>query len=182
VSGGPQAEGYLPGLFAGFVGGLVLAKGVAEAKPPIVRMAVVTGVVTVALATSALSLRGVADVRPEIASVVALEDRLSRTYQKAVEQFTRGAMTADALSQVIRRSITPEIQAARARLQALTGVPPEHEAVVASADEYLRLRDESWRLRADGLHQSNMLALRKADAIERASLDAFEKVRPDGAR
>jgi hypothetical protein len=109
---------------------------------------------------------------------VDLEDRTSRAYKAAVDQFKLGAMTAEALAQVINRTIMPELQAARSRLKALAGVPPEHQPLVAHADEYLRLRDESWRLRADGLHQANMLTLRKAESAERQSLEAFERIRP----
>ena len=182
VSGGAQSSSYLPGLFSGFVVGLVLARGAGEQKPPLPRIAAVMGTAAAILVASAVPLRGVADVRPEIARVVALEGQLARTYESAVDQFRRGVMTAEALAQVIHRRITPEIESARARLRALAGVPPEHEAVVAHADEYLRLRDECWRLRADGLHKADMRILRKADAVEKASLDAFDKVRPaDGA-
>ena len=48
--------------------------------------------------------------------------------------------------------------------------------LVESADEYLRLRDASWRQRAAALHKSNMGALRQADKIERASLEAFQRI------
>jgi membrane associated rhomboid family serine protease len=178
LSDGPQRAGYLPGLFSGFVCGLVLARGVGERKPPVRRAAAVTAIALVVLTASAMPLRGVADVRPEIARVVDLEDRTSRAYKAAVDQFKLGAMTAEALAQVINRTIMPELQAARSRLKALAGVPPEHQPLVAHADEYLRLRDESWRLRADGLHQANMLTLRKAESAERQSLEAFERIRP----
>ena len=66
----------------------------------------------------------------------------------------------------------------QARLKALGRVPPEHQQVLASAQEYLRLRDESWRLRAAALHKSSMPALRKAEGAERASLEAFERIKP----
>ena len=86
-------------------------------------------------------------------------------------------MSAEALAQVIDRSIMPELQAARARLKALEGVPPEHQALVAGAEEYLRLRDESWRFRAEGLRRTNMLRLRQAENAERISLEALHRIR-----
>ena len=66
----------------------------------------------------------------------------------------------------------------QARLKTLGRVPPEHQPLLASAEEYLRLRDESWRLRAAALHKSSMPALRKAETAERASLQAFERLKP----
>jgi hypothetical protein len=118
------------------------------------------------------------DVRPEIAQVVALEGRTAGVYEKAVEQFKLGAMTAEALALVIDRTIMPDVQAARARLKALGRVPKEHQPLVANAEEYLRLRDDSWRLRARALRKANMLTLRDADRAEHASLDAFQKIAP----
>jgi hypothetical protein len=100
-------------------------------------------------------------------------------YEKAVGQFKSGGMSSQALAKVIHTAIVPELQAARARLKAVNGVPAEHQPLVASADEYLRLRDESWRLRADALSKSNMGALRAADRSERASLEALERLRSD---
>jgi len=132
----------------------------------------------VIVVASAAMLRGISDVRPEIARVVALESTTAGTYEKAVVQFKNGAMTAQALEKVITQKIVPELKQAHERLKAVNGVPAEHQPLVANAEEYLRLRDESWRLRADALRKSNMLALRAADRSERASLEALEKIRP----
>jgi hypothetical protein len=70
------------------------------------------------------------------------------------------------------------LRQAHARLKAVNGVPAEHRPMVADAEEYFRLRDESWRLRADALRKSNMGALRAADRSERASLEALGRIRP----
>jgi hypothetical protein len=56
-------------------------------------------------------------------------------------------------------------------------VPAEDVHLVARADEYLRLRDESWQLRAKALQRRSMPALRKADQAERASLEALDRIR-----
>jgi len=123
-------------------------------------------------------LRGIADVRPEMERVVAIEGRTAIAYEKAVVQFRKGHMTAKALAQLIDRTIMPELQAASARVKALEGVPAEHQPLVASAEEYLRLRDESWRLRAEGLNTRNLLTLQKAERPERAALEALQRIRP----
>ena len=82
---------------------------------------------------------------------------------------------------MIERKITPELQAMQARLKTLGRVPPEHQPLLGGAEEYLRLRDESWRLRAAALHKSSMPALRKAESAERASLEALERLKPAAA-
>jgi hypothetical protein len=155
----------------------------------------------------ALPLRGVTDVRPEIERVVGLEDRTASAYQTAADRFRNGRITAEALAQLIDRTIEPELRAADARLKAVDGVPREQQPLVASAEEYFRLRYESWRLRAEGLrkpdaltlrdegatemtssessrlrvearHKANALRLGNIDGMERASLEALHRIMP----
>ena len=82
-------------------------------------------------------------------------------------------------------------------------MPQEHQPLVAGAEEYVRLRAESWRLRAEGLRKANMVqkpaktdrapaeslqaearyratmrTLGQAEATERASLEALQRIRP----
>jgi membrane associated rhomboid family serine protease len=166
----------LSGLVAGFAFGLVLASGVTVDKPGFVRLGAAAALTVIIAGVAAFFLRGLADVRPEVARVVAIEGRTTGTYQKGVEQFKLGAMSAEALAKVIDQKITPELTDARARLKNLGRVPPEHKPLVDSAEEYLRLRDASWRQRAAALHKSNMGGLRQADKIERASLEAFQRI------
>ncbi len=168
----------LTALLAGFICGLVFARRVHEQPAPMLHVAAAFGTAVVLVVASAAMLRGIADVRPEIARVVALESSTAGTYEKAVVQFKSGAMTAQALEKVITLKIVPELHQAHARLKAVSGVPAEHKPLVDNAEEYFRLRDESWRLRVDALRKSNMLALRAADRSERASLVALERIRP----
>ena len=165
------------GLMMGIVSGLALTAGFGARKTPAIRSAIAM-VVTLAIAgIFAVPRRGYLDVRPEIERVVAFESRTAGSYDKAVEQFKLGGINADALAQVIDRTILPELRSMRLRLKSLDRVPEQHQSIVASAEEYLRLRDESWRLRAEGLHTHNMLTLRKADRTEGASLDVLETIK-----
>jgi membrane associated rhomboid family serine protease len=163
------------GLGVGIIYGLVLTLQLARAKPSLRRTAATFATTAVVLLAAGALLRGVTDVRPELARLVATEEHTAGIYQKAVNQFRIGAMSARTLAQIIDRSIVPELRAARVRLQAITGIPAKHQPLVASAEEYLRLRDESWRIRSEALHSASMGALRTADRTERASLEALEK-------
>jgi rhomboid protease GluP len=166
----------LVGLALGFVTGLALTKGVSERKPR-ARNVAIAAAATVAIAIVAgMSLRGIRDARPEIAQVMELEERTATAYEEAVGRFRKGRISAQALVDMIERTIVPELEAGRARVEALDGVPAEHQLLVTGAGEYFRLRDESWRLRAEGLKKTNMRRLQEAERATAASLDALRKV------
>ena len=175
------------GLVLGLVAGAFLSRNSIEGHPPASRVCAVGGLALLIAIAAAIPQRGIADVRPEMRRLVAIEERTAHEYDaaaskveynRAANQFRLGAIKAKALAQLIDQSIRPELLKARARLEALSGVPREHQPLVARAEEYLRLRDESWSLRSEALHKASMITLRKADRAERASLDAFEKLKP----
>jgi rhomboid protease GluP len=202
----------ITGLVAGFlsgavVWGLVLASGARDRTPDPRWVAGAMAATVVIAVASAVPLRGIADVKPEMERVVALEDRTSRAYATAAEGFRKGRITADALARLIDRTIMPELQAADARVKAFDRVPPEHQPLVADAEEYLRLRAESWRLRAEGLRRMNAprpreaggtdweagarsrlraetqhnvdgLLRGRAEGTERASLEVLQRIKP----
>jgi membrane associated rhomboid family serine protease len=163
----------LAGLLAGLACGLFLARGVSDGQPPARHVAAAMAVAVVIAVASAVTLRGVTDVRPEIERVVRLEDRTASAYQTAVNQFRRGRITSEAVAQLIDRTIEPELLAADARLKAVNGVPREQQPLVASAEEYLRLRYESWRLRAEGLRKTDLLTLQEARDTGAASSESW---------
>jgi hypothetical protein len=166
----------LTGLAVGLAYGLVWGRRGAEKKTPLYRVAVAACSTAAIAAFFSVPLRGVADVRPEIARIIAMEGRLSALYDAAAQKFKAGRIQAEALIVVIDRTIMPELRAEDLRVKALEGVPREHQPLVAAAEEYLRLRDESWRLRAEGLHKANMKTLQQAEQAERASLEALARL------
>jgi membrane associated rhomboid family serine protease len=168
----------LAGLSTGFVGGLVVARGVTREKPKVRRAAMVMAATTLIAIGGAIPLHGIVDVRPEIARIAAVEERTAGAYDVAVAQFRLGRMSAAKLVEVIDRSILPELQGMYAHLAALRGVTREQMPLVVAAKEYSQLREQSWRRRAEGLRRHSMIMLREADQTERAALDAFEKIRP----
>jgi membrane associated rhomboid family serine protease len=166
------------GLAAGFAGGLIVARNVAQEKAGMPSAALAAAVATVIAFAGAFPLQGIIDVRPELARLAALEERTAGDYDKAVVKYRGGTITEDALIQMIDRTIVPELRKVRAHLAALHGVPSEQAPLVAAASEYCELREQSWRRRAEGLHKLNQRVLRQADEEERAALRAFERFRP----
>lgn len=177
VVAGFDGVGEIAGLAAGFGVGLVLARGVSERTTPALRVAVAMVVVVAIAVASAVLLRGVANVLPEIERVAAVEGQTSTAYEAAVHRFRKGQVTIGALAQLIERTILPELGAARARLKEIRRVPRVHAPLVAGADEYFRLREQSWRVRAEGLRKTNLVTLREADQTERAALDALNRIK-----
>ena len=173
-------EAELAGFAAGFVAGLVLTGDVGERTPAPRRVAAAVAATFSIAAAFAIPLHGLMDVRPEIEWIVRLETGTAARYQSAVEGFRQGVISAKELADVIERNIVPELKRAEARFAALRRVPQEHRTLVARAQEFLRLRDESWRLRVEALQEGNMAALREAEQLETSSLEALETIKPLG--
>jgi hypothetical protein len=176
--------------------------------PPTPRRVLVTAALAlVVIVYRAVPVFGIADVRPEISRIIALEDRTAGVYQTALDRVKKGAMSAEALAQLIDRTIVPELEAADLHLRSIHGVPPEHQGLVAGAEEYLRLRSASWRLYAEGWRSTNRLLRRqrrdgvvlsdaawrtqieeqfranaaahgKAEGTQSASLEALQRIKP----
>src|SRR5207247_669560 len=132
----------------GAAAGIVLTPDIVERTPPIRRTAVASAAALIAIVAWAFPLRGIANVRPEIERVIAVEHHTSDAYDAAVAKFRKGWVSAPALAQLIDQTIAPELQKVRARLETLQHIPHEQQTLVAAADEFLKLRAESWRLRA----------------------------------
>jgi membrane associated rhomboid family serine protease len=171
------ARSELAGLGVGLAGGFVIARGIASGKPAVKRPLALAAAAALIAIAGVMPLQGIVDARPEIVRVAAFEERTAAAYDVAVDKFKRGRLTPEALSQVIDRGILPDLQTMRGRLKALRGVPREQAPMVEAANEYIKLREESWRRRSEALHKRNMKLLHDAEQSERAALDAFQKLR-----
>ena len=165
------------GLCTGLVAGIVLTRQVSDDRIRVRRYAAVTAATAVIVFMAAMAVRVVSDIRPDVAAVMAVEDRTAHAYDAAVQRFQKGRATARDLVQIIEQSIVPELHGASERVGALGNVPPRDEALLAYTRQYLRLREESWRLRAEALRKVSMGELREADKTEQASLRVFDKVK-----
>jgi hypothetical protein len=114
------------------------------------------------------------DIKGEIDKLVETEASTTAAYDTAVAQFRLGTMTAAALAQLIDRRIRPELHVVSMRMLSLDDVQREQLVMLEKAREYLRLREDTWRLRAAALRKRDMAALRRLETSERASLAALE--------
>ena len=204
--GGIEFKAELLSFVVGLVAGLVLTSGARDRRPEQRVFGAVASVMAALAIVAAFPLRGIADVRPEIARVLDVEGRTVPVFRAAEARSAKGQASAKSLVDLIEQQIMPELKAARERLDALRGVPAEHQHFIADAGEYLKLRYESWRLRAEGLrrtaaplrrdqasaglleatwraraeteHRVTQVMLGRAEGTERASLEALHRLRP----
>ena len=168
------------GFAAGLITGLTVARGVNTRRTPAVRMAATVATMCCVAIVTAVPLRGITDARRDIAAVIETEERTAAAFKSALEEYTEGRMTDQALAGVIDRVVVPELRYVSERLSLVdeTMVPSEQRPQIAAAEEYLKLRDESWTLRANALRSGKMSILWIADRKEALSLEAFRRIRP----
>jgi len=144
---------------------------------PLKRIAPITAAVVLVVVAAGIPVRGVIDVRPEIARVAEIEDKTASVYDTAVRQFANGELTLKELVGVIERTILPELRSAQNRLKQLQHVPREQAKLVAEADQYFKLRQESWQARAAGLRRSSLKGMRSPDDTEREARELLDNLR-----
>lgn len=173
---GPGMAADVAGLLTGLAAGMLIARGVTQQTPGVLRSAFVAAAAIALVAVAALPLRGTIDARPALSRIADVETTTTSEYAKALVGFTSGRSSAKALVQVIQSRIIPALKADRARIEALHGVPNEQAPLVAAARRYFDLREASWRRRAEGLLGSNVKTLHDADQAERTALAALEEL------
>ena len=173
---------YITALAGGLIGGILVARDVNYNTPPIRPLATAMGaglaIITVlAVVVMHRPVSPITDVRPDIQRVIAVEHRTSGLYDDAIATFRKGRMTREALVDLIQDTIVPELQTLSARISSLHDVRPEDRPLVATTAEFLKLRDESWRLRARALLNGDISALRLADSKEQSSMEALQRIK-----
>jgi membrane associated rhomboid family serine protease len=173
------AEGFTEsmtwGTLVGLACGAILAFGIDEHKPPVRWLCTSMAATLAIIVVFAAPLRGMADVTREMGAVIELERRTAAAYDAEVVHFRRGRQSAEALAD-IAAGIESDVRQTRASLSAIMNVPPEQQAIVNDALEYLRLREESWHLRVEGLRKGRLPTLQRADRVESDAKRLFDEV------
>ena len=144
-----------------------------HARNRLAQAAAIAVLLVMSVGTIVLTRPGPTDLRPEIERLLAVESETTAIYDAAATQFRRGTLDSESLARLIERKIKPQLQHVRVRLMSIDNVRSDHEPLLEKAREYLRLRDESWRLRAEALHRRDMKSLQRVELTERASLAAL---------
>jgi rhomboid protease GluP len=177
VTAGHAGPLELSGLLVGLMYGFVLVKPAIVEAPSFKRTAPITAALVIIVTGAGIPMRGVIDVRPEIARISEIEEKTASAYDSAVRQFTNGELTLKELVAVIERTILPELRAGQSRLKQLHHVPREQATIVAEADQYFKLREESWQARAAGLRRTSLKGMRSPDDTEREAREVLDNLR-----
>ena len=173
---GLHSDGRFAGLATGFVAGAILATGVADRKPAMRRVWATVGATVGIVILLGAPLRGLDDASAVVAAVIDVEGRTAQEYDAEIARANDGRSSMRERIVLIDQ-IRPQLQALRARLESFDKVPREQQPLATSAIEFLKTRDESWRLRKEALRKSNLQMLRQADSVERISIDRFRKLK-----
>ena len=177
--------GYLPwsaelwGFLLGLATGSALVWRLGESTLAWKRAAPVLAAPFLIALVSLDAFHHVVDVRPAMREVLALEARTSDAYDDAVARFKKGRLNVEHLIVMMETEILPEVQARRAQVASLTGISDEQQPLVDAAQEYLGLREESWRLRAAGLRSNDQQMLSRAEHTRIMGLNALRQIEID---
>ena len=111
-----------------------------------------------------------------IEKIAVVETWTALEYAKGEFEVAQRKRSQKTLVQLIDKTIVPALEADRARIEALHGVPREQRALLADTRDYFELRERSWRRRRAGIAASNATILREAAETERKALDVFDRI------
>ena len=172
---GVATESMTWGLLVGLAGGGMLAFRISAHKPTVRRLCTSLAATLALVVLFAAPLRGMADVSREVARVIELEARTATAYDAEVARFRLGRQSPESLANTAD-AIASDIHAAYASLSSLRNIPAENQPVVDDALAYLQLREQSWRLRVEGLRTRRMPTLQRADRVEHEAKARFAEV------
>jgi len=176
ASGALPAEAEYLGLATGFTCGVLTARPVRLAMPPVRRVATIAAAGAYLAIVAAVPLRGMTDPRPTLATAAEVEERTTAAYDAALKDFRHGRLDKIGLAKVIDGQILPPLRSLRLELQVLGRAPRELKPLVGTAEIYALRRIESWKIRADALRSGNSRGLRDAETVERAALERLRAI------
>ena len=181
VSGGLFSERHLAALTVGVLIGFAGTMKAPETKRPLAPVAAATAAVVALVAFVAVPIYGSINIRAQLADVVRLEDRTAGNYRLALKRFTDKRQPVDAvvLAAAIEDTVLPPLADAASAFATTETVASEYLPLVAAAKDYLRMRHESWSMRATALRKGSIPQLQKADTRDQAALRALEPLRQE---
>ena len=135
-----------------------------------------TAAIAIIVVAAGIPMRGVIDVRPEIARISEIEDETAGLRQRRAT-LCHWRVDAEGIGRGDRTNDPAGAAHSSGRLKQLQHVPRQQAPLVAGPIEYFKLREESWQARAAGLRRTSLKGLRSPDDTEREAREVLESLR-----
>ena len=176
VAGTVPPEALFAGFLIGALSGVAIGRGVGERTIPLRRCAAVAAAALGVAIFAGVPVHGISDVRPAIDHMMVTDERTAAAFRAAATELSQGRLREKGMLTLIEGEILPALEREQQHLAAGGLVPDDQEAVLASAREYVQLRIDYWRLRAEATRKGSIAMLRRADEKEGAARDVLVRI------
>jgi rhomboid protease GluP len=126
----------------------------------------------------ALALKGsVADVAGAIERFTPVESRAIDGFNGMIDCYKGGKITGAEAARIVEKDVLPPWRASRERLAALGHVPAAQKKLVSLMLRYMKLREESWELFAEGARQEDAGKIRQGNAKSAEAEKVVQEIR-----
>jgi rhomboid protease GluP len=177
---GIDLAAHAGGLVAGFLCGLVLSWLLAsEGRGTRATLIGLFGACAFGLVLiCALALKGsVADVPAAIERFTTIESRAIDEFNATTDRYRGGELPGTEAARIIEKDVLPPWRAERERLSALRHVPAAQKRLVTLMLRYMKLREESWELFAEGARQEDAGKIRQGNAKNAEAEKVVQEIR-----
>lgn len=170
---------HLGGLIGGFLLGLVLSQ---PFRPEMVERRKTRNLIAAILSVIALPLASLAlpEAPPDFQAVMQrfldVEENVIATHNRLVEELNSETIDPSQFADEIDSKILPQWTASRKEVDELLASPFAEGEGLERIAKYIQLREDSWRLRAEGIRENDWAKLDQADT----KWEEAEKVANDG--
>jgi rhomboid protease GluP len=156
---------HLGGLVAGFLAGLVLVVPVDQIaiaeRGRRITLATALGVGIVVVTMVALPKSG--DLLGAVKRMATVEEATMAKYRAAVDKFKAGNLSSQQFEEVLQKEILPPWRSEREAMSKLNGLPKQQSAIASSLTRYMQVREDSWILLGEGIHNQNLQKIQQAN-------------------
>jgi rhomboid protease GluP len=162
---GIDMAAHLGGLGGGFVGGLVLAHPLDARGASFrhAREAILAAGTAVAIVAAAHFMPRSVDLQAELERYDAMETRALGKYNDAIGELKAHRLTAAQMADEIDGDILPEWRASRDKLAGIAHLPEKQAKLVASVVACMNVREEAFRLMAEGARSDDVALIKRAN-------------------
>jgi rhomboid protease GluP len=168
--------GFAAGLLCGLALSWLLTSGGRASRAARIGLVAACGLGLVL--AGALALKGsVADVAGAIGRFTPVESRAIDGFNAMIDRYKGGKITGAEAAGIVEKDVLPPWRASRERLVALEYVPAPQKKLVSLMLRYMKLREESWELFAEGARQEDADKIRQGNAKNAEAVRVVEEIR-----